>query len=71
MRLTRLERHAQRLAWAEQVLLADDFVDIARAQALGQRHSGTVGGRRTANPPRYLGLSIWCGRRKRLANATV
>ncbi len=43
MRLARGERHAQRLARPEQVLLADDLVDGMRAQALRQRH---VGGRR-------------------------
>jgi hypothetical protein len=37
VRLARLERHAQRLALAQQVLLADHLVQGARAQALGQR----------------------------------
>ncbi|MNW12483.1 hypothetical protein D3C71_2101850 [compost metagenome] len=43
MRLAGLERHAQRLARTEQVLLPDHLVDGARAQALGQRLPGTVG----------------------------
>lgn len=33
-----LKRRPQRLARAEQVTLAYDFVQAARAQALGQRH---------------------------------
>ena len=37
MRLARFERQAQRLAWAEQVLLADHLVRRLRAQLLGER----------------------------------
>ena len=35
------ERDPQRLVRAEQVLLADDFVDGARTQPLGERDVGT------------------------------
>ena len=35
MRLAGLERNAQGLAGAEQVLLADDFIEGGGAQALG------------------------------------
>ena len=37
MRLAGFEGQAQRLARAEQMLLADDFVDRARAQGFGKR----------------------------------
>ena len=37
MRLAGFESQAQRLARAEEMLLADDFVDRARAQGLGER----------------------------------
>lgn len=37
MRLARLEGEAKRLARAEQVLLADDFVERLRAQRIGER----------------------------------
>jgi adenine/guanine phosphoribosyltransferase-like PRPP-binding protein len=35
MRLTRFERNAQGLTRAEQVLLADDFIEGGGAQAFG------------------------------------
>ena len=37
------ERHAQRLAGAEQVALADDLVERLRAQPFGERSGGGVG----------------------------
>ena len=42
MQAARLEGDAQRLAAAEQVLLADDLVERLRAQPLGERR-GDVG----------------------------
>ncbi|MNT05302.1 hypothetical protein D3C72_1399170 [compost metagenome] len=44
MRLAGGKRHAQRLAGPQQVLLADDLVDGARAQAFRQRLPGTFRG---------------------------
>ena len=41
MRFAGLERDAQRLVGPEQMLLADDLVDGARAQPLGERDVGT------------------------------
>jgi hypothetical protein len=38
MRPTGTQRHADRLALAQQVLLADHLVDGLRSQALGERH---------------------------------
>ncbi|MNY73917.1 hypothetical protein D3C86_2128150 [compost metagenome] len=43
MRYLRLDRHAQRLAGADQVLLADDVVKRARPQRFGQRLVGFFG----------------------------
>ena len=38
-----LERHAQGLAGAEQVALADDLVERLRSQPFGKRRGGGVG----------------------------
>ncbi len=43
VRHLRLDRHAQWLAGADQVLLADDVVERARAQRFGQRLVGFFG----------------------------
>ena len=43
MQAARLERDAQRLAGAEQVLLADHLVERLRPQPFGQRRGGGVG----------------------------
>ena len=40
VRLARLERQAQRHAWPQNMLLPNDFAQLARSQALGQ---GLVG----------------------------
>ncbi len=71
MRLAGRERHAQRLAGPQQVLLADDLVDGARAQALRQRLPGTFRGSETANPPRWLYLLIRARGRGTARNVTV
>ncbi|OIQ69737.1 hypothetical protein GALL_486610 [mine drainage metagenome] len=42
------ERHPQRLAGSEQMLLADDLVEGVRPQALGQRHVQRGNRRRSA-----------------------
>jgi hypothetical protein len=44
VRPARLERHAQRLALAQQVPLADHLVEPARPQPLGQRRGRVVVG---------------------------
>ena len=42
MGLPALERHAQRFARAEQMLLANHLVDVARAQPFRQRYAGAI-----------------------------
>jgi hypothetical protein len=40
MQAARFERHTQRPARAEQMLLADDFIEPLRSQAFSQRRVG-------------------------------
>jgi len=60
VRLARLERDAQRHAFAQQMLLAYDFAQVLRAQALGQ---GLVSGGRGFH--KGLGLEAKKRRKKR------
>ena len=43
MRTPRFKRHAQRLALAQQVSLANHLIELRRAQPLGQRRIGSIG----------------------------
>ena len=61
MGLARLESHTQGLAWAQQVILPDDLVDGARAQALGQRRPQTwrLGCARTKTGRAGAARGVW------------
>ena len=45
MQMPAFDRTAQRLPRCNQPLLTDDFIERARAHALGQRHAGSSGGK--------------------------